>query len=50
MVEWEEKAKDGGIDDQRGRLIKGTRNPEPWWKQKGSREQRGNIRRSSENP
>ena len=26
------KAKDGGKDDQRGQLIKGARNPEPWWK------------------
>ena len=30
VVGWvERKAKDGGIDDQRGRLIKGPRNPEP---------------------
>ena len=44
------KAKDGGKDDQRGQLIKGTRNPEPWWEQRGSREQRKSIRCLSENP
>ena len=44
------KAKDGGKDDQRGQLIKETRNPEPWWKQRGSGEQRESIKRSSEKP
>ena len=28
-LDGEGKAKDGGIDDQKGQLIKGTRNPEP---------------------
>ena len=44
------KVKNGGMDYQGGWLIKGTRNLEPWWKQKGSREQKGTIRRPSENP
>ena len=50
VVELGGKAKDEEKDDQRGRLIKGTRNPEPWWKRRGSGEQRGTIRRSSEYP
>ena len=32
------KAKDGGKDDQRGQLIKETRNPEPWWRIRGAKE------------